>query len=222
MQKSANHITIIAFLLALFGGWTGGAGKAVASQACIEKVRAMHEGIWNPFNRPPYRSVMTEYDSTGEVLRVWDNIVQSPLRTISGVRESGAFALVVESSVWTGPSPEGPWATAQGLPDGRTDRILRSHQFMIDGIHFAECETGVVLDGRQVEKYTYKVKTAPDETQGGLWLADTNVIYFDPASERIMQWEKTDFQSAWAPQVNQDRHVTVFEYDVRIQVDAPG
>ncbi len=221
MKNSGKYLSAIAIGLTLLSGWVNGIEKASASQDCVENVQAMHKSVWDPFNRMPHRSTKTEYDPEGKVLRIWSNIVQSPLRTISGIRDSGNFALVVDSKVWTGPSLAGPWRATQGFPAGRKEKILRSHQFMIDGIHFAECGKSVVLDGRPVAKYTYKVRTAADKEQGGLWLADTNVIYFDPASKQIVKWEKTDFQSSWAPKENRDRHVFVFEYDAQIRVDAP-
>ncbi len=222
MKNSRKYIAVTAFFLAFLGGWVNGIEKASASQDCVETVQAMHKGVWDPFKRTPHRSTKTEYDPEGKVLRIWSNVVQSPLRTISGIRDSGNFALVVDSKVWTGPSLEGPWRATQGFPAGRKEKILRSQEFMINGIHSAECAQKVVLDSTEVEKYVYKVKTAADKTQGGLWLADTNIIYFDPASKQIIKWEKTDFQSSWAPQVNRNRHVFLFDYDLQIKVDAPG
>ncbi len=221
MKIFEKYMPVTLFCLALLTTWASGIEKAAASQDCIEKVRAMHKGAWNPFTRTPHRSVRTEYDSAGKVLLVWDNIVQSPLRTISGIRNQGPFALVIDNKAWTGPSLEGPWTSTQDLPAGRKENLMRLNQSTIDGIHSAECAQTVVLDGKNVEKYTFKIKTAADKKQGGLWLADTNTIFFDPAAQQIVRWEKTEMQSSWAPKPSQNRHITEFDYDPNIKVEAP-
>jgi hypothetical protein len=222
MKNSRKLMPVIAFGLAFANAWATGIDKVAASQDCVEKVQTMFKGVWNPFARPPYRSVKTVYDSADKVLRVFDSIVQSPLRTISGTRDNGYFALVIDSNVWTGPSLEGPWSPSQGLPANRKEKVMRAHQFMIDGIQSAQCARTVVLDGKELEKYVYKVKTAPDKERGGLWLAAANIIYFDPAAERIVRWEMSEMQSSWAPQVSPTREVTVFNFDGEIKVDAPN
>jgi hypothetical protein len=43
----------------------------------------------------------------------------------------------------------------------------------------------------------------------------------DKDTRMITQWEQTDFQTSFLPELNKERHVTVFTYDETIKLSRP-
>lgn len=195
--------------------------SALASDACLEEIKTLYANELNAYNRKPYRSVKTVYDAEGKQTHIFDNIVENPLETISGVRGT-VMAMVIDQQSWTGPSMEGPWSPAPAnLPPDRKAGHDAFRQAEIDGMSAGECAGQVDLDGRPALKYAFNIKTEPVEEMGGMWLADRNTIWLDPETKEILRWDKTDFQSNWAPEIDSSLHVEVFEYDETITVDPP-
>ena len=197
------------------------AASAFAADACLDEIKALYDNELNGYNRKPYRSAKTVYDANGKETHVFDNIVENPLETISGVRGTD-MTLTVGQQAWVGPSAEGPWSSAPAnLPPDRKAGHDAFRQAEIDGMSDGECGGEVDLDGRPALKYAFHIKTAPVEEMGGMWLADRNTIWLDPETKDILRWDKTDFQSNWAPEVDKALHVEVYEYDKTIKVDPP-
>lgn len=213
--------TIIVFASVLFA-WGVASGDTLAD-SCKEEISAMHyDGPLDPFARPPYRSEKQVFDADGNMLWVFDDIVETPLKTVSGVRGSGSFALVVDRSVWTGPSLEGPWSSApSNFPKDREAALKRTRDLRVEGITMAKCAGEVTLDGKTVRQYIFQTKPAPDEKQGGMWFAERSTVFVDPQKEEVVRWEMTDFQSSFMPDVNKEMHVFTFSYDPDLTVDIP-
>lgn len=202
-------------------GVIGASIPAVADE-CLEEIKALYANEMNPYNRGPYRSTKTVHDPAGKQTHVFENIVQTPLRTISGVVGSGAYTLVVDQKAWTGPKADGPWTPAPAnFPKDRKASHDAFRKAEIAGMTDGECSGEVDLDGKPALKYSFRIKTEPVKEMNGMWLADHNTVWLDPGSKEVLRWDKTDFQSNWAPDVSKERHVEVFEYDGSVRVNAP-
>ena len=189
---------------------------------CLAEIKALYGDEMNAYTRKPYRSTKTVYDADGRQTHVFENLVETPLRTISGVKGSGAYTLVVDLSAWTGPGADGPWTPAPAnFPKDRKAGHDAFREAEIAGMSDPECPGAVDLDGRPALKFVFRIKTEPVAEMNGMWLADHNTVWLDPASKDVLRWDKTDFQSNWAPDVSKERHVEVFEYDGSIKVTSP-
>ena len=217
IKKTSIALTTLGLCLTFFTG-----NATLANEAeCLAEIKALFQGELNSWNRRPYRSEKTVFDVNGAKIRIFDNIVQTPLRTISGVRD-GPMALVIDRDTWTGTSADGPWTKAPNqLPEGRKAAHAKFLEASINGMSNAKCNGVKNIDGRSLLNYSFHIKTEPDAQRGGMWLADQNAVYLTPETKEVVRWEKTDFQSSWAPQVNKELHVELFEYDNSIKIDRP-
>lgn len=195
-----------------------------AAQAgeCMDEVQALFSSSLDPFQRPAYRSQRTHFDDAGAKKSAFENVVQTPLRTISLV-EGGEAALVIDKDVWTGPSLDGPWTSAPStLPDNRRAAMQLSHEQQMANLSEPLCNGEVEVDGQQLLKFGFTTKTDPNPDQGGLWFGSTDAVYIDAATDQVMRWERTGFTSSFAPTPTNERSVETFEYDDTIKVDPPA
>ncbi len=189
---------------------------------CLDEVRALFAESLDPFQRPPYRSQRTHFDETGAKKSAFENVVQSPLRTISLV-EGGQAALVVDRDVWTGPGIDGPWTSAPStMPENRRAGIEQSHQQQLANLADPICGGEVEVEGRQLLQYGFTTKTDPNPDQNGLWFGSTDKVYIDAETRQVMRWERTGFTSSFAPNPSAERSLETFEYDETIRVDPPA
>ncbi len=191
------------------------------ADSCLDEVKALYQKEWNPFLRKPYRSVKTVYSPDGTKLRTFENVVETPLKTISGI-SGGEMGLVIDHETWTGPTADGPWTKAPfDLPKNRKESLDANYQLEIEGLSEAVCHGEVELQGRPHLKYEFHVRTAPNPLLGGLWAAARNTIWLDIDTRMVTQWEQTDFETSFQPELNKERQVTVFTYDESIQLKRP-
>lgn len=189
---------------------------------CADEVRALWDegGAMDPFARPPHRTTNTVHDADGTVLRVYDSVIETPLRTISGVRGTH-MTMAIDNDAWNGPDVDGPWTAIQGLPGDRragleADRIQRRAN-----LSDVQCPGLVARDAETYLAYGYTTRNDPDEAMGGFWYGSTDMVYLDPESRLPMIIEMTDFVTSFAPEPNPERHVVVFDYDPSIKVNPP-
>jgi hypothetical protein len=195
---------------------------AAQASECMDEVRALFSSSLDPFQRPAYRSQRTHFDEAGAKKSAFQNVVQTPLRTISLV-EGGAAALVVDQDTWTGPTLDGPWTSAPStMPDNRRAAMEMSLEQQVANLSEPACDGEVEVDGQQLLKYSFTTKTDPNPDQGGLWFGSSDTIYIDPATGQVMLWERTGFTSSFAPTPTAESSVETFEYDDAITVDPPA
>lgn len=196
---------------------------ASAEDACLESVRALwaEGGPLDPYQRPPHRTVNTIHDADGAVSRVFNSVIETPLRTISGVRGTH-MTLAVGNDVWNGPDVDGPWEKQpQGFTGDRragheADRMQRQAN-----LSDVACLGLVERDGVTYEAYSYTTRSDPNPDMGGAWYGSSDTVYVGPESGQVEMMEMGTFVSSWAPEPNGERHVIVFSYDPTIKVIAP-
>lgn len=192
------------------------------SEECLDEVRALWNegGPLDPYQRPPHRNTNTVRDADGNVTRVFDAVIETPLRTIAGVRDTH-MTLAIDNDVWTGPGVEGPWTPQQGFTgDRRAGHEAQRLQLQANATDIV-CHGMVERDGATYLAYGYTSKTDPDEAMGGSWFGSTDTVYLDPESRQVMIWEMGNFKSSWAPEPNGETHSFVYEYDPTIKVTRP-
>ncbi|ASP18883.1 hypothetical protein ANTHELSMS3_00157 [Antarctobacter heliothermus] len=191
--------------------------------ACHDRIAAMMQGgALDAFQRPPHRFSNTVTDPDGAVRYVFDTLWDTPARSVSGIKDSGNYTLVIDSDSWTGPSLTGPWTKAPNqLPPDREAFQRKQMAQMVANLTDTACPGTVDLDGMTYETVTYFTKTDPDDSMGGAWFGALNTVYIDPDTDQVMRWEMTDFVSSFAPEVSKDRHTQLFTYDPSISLKRP-
>lgn len=192
------------------------------SQTCLEETKALYGNEMNFYNRRPYRSEKVVFDPSGKQTHTFENVVENPLKTISGVKGSGFYTLTVDQEAWTGPSIEGPWTpTPTNFPSDRRAGHDAMRAAEMDGMSDAICHGEVDIDGQKAKKFEFSVKTDPIEEMGGMWLGDRSTVWIAVDTGEVLRWDRTNFTSNWAPEESKEVHVEVFNYDDTIKVTAP-
>ncbi|MGR3311727.1 hypothetical protein [Roseovarius indicus] len=198
------------------------ADRATASD-CLAEVRALwDEGApLDAFQRPPHENTNTVRDANGTVTEIYDSIIETPLRTIAGIRGTH-MTLAIDNDVWTGPGVNGPWTPQQGFTGDRraqynADRLQRQAN-----LTDAACHGTVDVEGASYLSYSFTTKSDPDEEMGGLWYGSSDTVYIDPGTRQVMIWEMGNFVSSWAPAPTGEHHRVVFTYDPSIKILRPG
>jgi hypothetical protein len=211
-----RYSAICAILVMLGGG-------AAADEACMEEIRALWaEGAaFDAYEWPPHRTVNTMHDADGNVTRVFTSLIETPLRTISGI-PGEHVTLAIENDVWTGPDFEGPWEKSpQGFTFDRRASHAREQAQRAANLEKVDCPGEVERDGVSFTAYSFTTRTDPNEDTGGSWFGSDNTVYLDPETGRVVIWEMSDFFSSWAPKPNGELHVITYQYDPTITVTAP-
>lgn len=202
--------------------WLAALTGAAHSGGCLDEVKSVYRESLYAYDRPAYRSEKSVYDPEGKLIHVFVSTVESPLRTISGVR-GDAMALVIDRQVWTGPGPDGPWTEApSNFPADRKAVHDRAHEQQLANISDVDCMGEVDVEGQTYLGYGFTTQTDPDPNQGGLFFGERSTVYLDPESREVMRWEQTDFITPWMAEPDRAHHVTVFQYDDTIHVTPPG
>lgn len=196
--------------------------QAVAD-ACRERIAAAFDGgPLDPRDRPPHRQTTTVLAQDGVEIRVFDTVMESALRSLSGVRGSGTYTLVIDRQSWTGPAPDGPWSKAPNLlPDDRMDQIDRIRRQEQANLSDTACPGAQELNGQGVEVFVFTTRTDPDPSMGDAWYGARNTVYFDPDTNRVLRWEMTDFRNSWSSGIGTERHVILYDYDSSIRLPEP-
>lgn len=202
--------------IALFAALASMPGAALAD-ACRDEIVALMQGALDPFNRPPHIQKTIVYDPDGAVK--WDllSLVETPLRTISGQPSSNWFTMAIDTQVWNGPSPEGPWtANAAGMPEGRAEAMAEDQQEMIANLTDTDC---LGPDEAGSMRYTYRTQTTPDAT--GAYFGSLDTITVDAASGQVILFDRTEFINSWSEGVSMERWVSEVTFDDAIKVNPP-
>ncbi|MFN3144600.1 MAG: hypothetical protein ACE368_04700 [Paracoccaceae bacterium] len=197
-------------------------GAPAMADACLDEVRAFYAQHLDPFARRPHRTVTQVYNPDGTPQRIFDAVIESPMRTIAGVAAESHYTLAIDSGVWNGPTHDGPWTDAgAGLPEDR-DAVMRlEHQQRTANLRDAACNGMVERDGRMLLNYAFSTQSDPDPDRGGYFYGATHSLFVDPDTMEPQVWEMTAFVNPWSQAPGMDRHVVTFTYDDGIRLTAP-
>lgn len=200
------------------------AAPAVAvADDCLDEVRQVYTVDLDPFARPPHHMENTVHDPDGAVIRVFDSWIETPLVSMSGVRDAGLYALVRDRDSWIGPSPDGPWTKAPNqLPDNRRETTARLHAEQAANIADAACLGTVEQEGRTWIAYRFTTRTDPDPEMDDTWFGATTTVYLDPETRLPGLYEQVDMVSKWAPEPSTERHVIRVTYDPAMSLPQPA
>jgi len=192
-----------------------------ASADCADEIDALFDGPLDAWQRPPHAQLQTTHEADGSVSAVTDNLVETPLRSMGGVRDSGFFAIVIDRRMWQAAGPEGPFSfVGEVLPE---DREARQRQLEADRRANAteqECFGEVTLeDGRTAMKYAFRSRSNPDPS--GVWTGAHHTIFVEPSGARVIRWEFRDNMAHYAPEPDDKTIVTEFDYSVPVTIEAP-
>ncbi len=189
---------------------------------CTAQIAAMFKGgPLDAYQRPAHRHEKQVRDASGTVTVTFQSIVETPLRTISGVK-GGDMTLAIDDDTWTGPGPDGPWEpSVNNMPKDRKPWHLALQAQQAKNLTNTECKTGVMFEGASYDVVRYSTKTDPNPDMGNAFFGSTDTAYVDPKTRQVMRLEQTGFFSSWLPEPGTDIHTTVFTYDASIKVSAP-
>ncbi len=210
------RILIVAFALCL----------AIPAQsnadACRDEIAALFDGgPLDPYQRPSHRHEKQVFDASGTPTHTFASIVQTPLRTISGIK-GGDMTLAIDDDTWTGPSPDGPWTPSQNnMPKDREPwhRAMQAQQAA--NLTNTACPGIVNFEGTQWLSYRYSTKTDPNPDMNNAFFGSTDTVYIAPDTMQVMRLEQTGLFSSWLPEPGKDTYVTTFTYDPAITITAP-
>lgn len=189
---------------------------------CTAEIAAMFEGgPLDAYQRPAHRHEKQVSDAEGNITLTFQSIVETPLRTISGVK-GGDMTLAIDDDTWTGAGPDGPWASSQNnMPKDRKPWHLALQSQQAKNLTDTECFESVTFEGVNYNVVRYSTKTDPNPEFNNAFFGSTDTAYIDPASKQVMRLEQTGFFSSWLPEPGKDTHTTVFNYDPLVKVSAP-
>lgn len=219
-SKLTANCAKLFFGLVLFGSGTA-ASSPHAHADCLDEVKALYANELDGYKRPPYRATRIHYDENGGKKVGYDDVVETPLKTVSLIH-GGEATLAVGQDSWTGPSLTGPWTKAPNrFTDDRRETHRKQLEQSIKNMSNAVCGGEVELDGKTYLHYRYTTKTDPDPAMGGFWFGATEDVNLDPKTKLVMRWDMTDFVSSFAPNASKERSTATFVYDDTIEVTAP-
>lgn len=190
-------------------------------EKCLAEVKALFSNEFNAYNWPPYKSVRIHTDATGKKTAGFDNVVETPLRTISLTHGSKA-ALAIDQQIWVGPTVNGPWKKSpNNFPKDRQKIHAMQHAQSLKNMTDAKCEGEVELNGKKLMLYKYSTKTDPIKERANMWFGGTDAIYYDPKSRRVMRRVQTDFINSFTKGKSKDVITEDFTYDPEIKILEP-
>lgn len=189
---------------------------------CSSQIAAMFTGgPLDAYQRPPHRHEKQVTDAAGNVTITYQSIVETPLRTISGIKD-GAMTLAIADDTWTGPGPNGPWTSSENnMPKNRKPWHQAMQAQQAKNLAATECLDGVAIGGNTWDMVRYSTKTDPNPDMNNAFFGSSDTVYIDPETKQVMRLEQTGFFSSWLPEPGKDTHVTQFSYDADIKIAAP-
>lgn len=190
-----------------------------AAESCRDEIAALFKGgALDPFMRPARREVTMRVMPDGSETLVTDVEWEAVTRSIS--ESGGTFYLVYGTTMWSGPSRDGPWMnTGSPLPEDFEEMTRQMADQNAANITEAQCPGTVDLDGRTVIQYSYRTRTDPN--RHGSWFGGHYTAYIDPESGRLERLEIRDPVSSWAPDPAPHTDITTVTYDPTIQITRP-
>lgn len=194
---------------------------AIAKADCLTRIKTLYANELDAYKRPSYRSLRLHLDEAGKKKAGSDNIVETPLRTISYVHGSVA-TLVLDEKIWNGETINGPWQKApHNFPKNR--RALHEHNqaAYIKNLTDAKCNGKVKHAGKTYLHFHFATKTDPLKDQGGKYIGASHDVYLDPKTKLVMIWEKTNFISSYSKTPSKEKTIETFTYDNTIKITEP-
>lgn len=189
---------------------------------CRDRIAAMFDGgALDAYQRPPHRHEKQVMSADGTVQTTFTSVVQTPLRTISGVK-GGDMTLAVDDRTWTGPGPDGPWSESPSNfpPDRETwHKAMQAQQAA--NLTDVSCPGIVDVNGTVLENFRFSTRTDPNPDQNGAYFGSSDSVYVSPETGQVMRWDQSGLYSSWLPTPGNDLYVTRFDYDPAIRVDPP-
>lgn len=185
--------------------------------ACREEIAALFDGgAMDPFARPPHVQTVKEYNAEGVLQRENFNYSETPMRTIAG--SGGHYTMAIDTKVWTGPSPEGPWTdTGQSLPEDRDQTMVTFTKQTQANLVDTVCHG---TDAEGYLHYTYRSKTDPDEN--GMFFGALSEIWVNPKTGHVEKMQMSEFVNSWSDGVSDNQQTLEFDYSQTVKVDPPG
>lgn len=189
---------------------------------CTSRIAAMFSGgPLDAYQRPPHRHEKQVTDVAGNVSTTFQSIVETPLRTISGIK-GGAMTMTIDDDTWTGPGPDGPWTPSENNnPKNRKPWHNAMQAQQAKNLTATECTDGVTLDGSTWNMVRYSTKTDPNPDMNNAFFGSSDTVYIDPETMQVIRLEQTGFFSSWLPEPRKDTHITLFTYDPDVEITAP-
>lgn len=189
---------------------------------CKTRIAAMFDGgPLDAYRRPPHRHEKQVLSASGAVQFTFASVVQTPLRTISGIK-GGDMMLAVDDRTWTGPTADGPWTeTASNFPPDRATLHATMRAQQAANLTDVSCPGLVDVNGTILENVRFSTRTDPNPDMSDAFSGSSNSVYIDPDSQQVMRWDMTGLFSSWLPTPGTDLHITRFSYDPTIRVDPP-
>ncbi len=189
---------------------------------CTSQIAAMFTGgPLDAYQRPPHRHEKQVTDADGNVSITFQTIVETPLRTISGIK-GGAMTLTIDDDTWSGPGPDGPWASSENTnPKNRKPWHNAMQAQQAKNLTATECTDGVTLEGNTFDIVRYSTKTDPNPDMNNAFFGSSDTVYIDPETRQVILLEQTGFFSSWLLEPRKDQHITRFTYDPNIKITAP-
>lgn len=209
-------------LLAAVGAVCASISQPALADDCTAQIAAMFAGgPLDAYQRPPHRHEKQVADATGNVSITYQSIVETPLRSIFGIKD-GAMTLAIDDDTWTGPGPDGPWTPSENnMPKNRKPWHQAMQAQQVKNLTATDCVDGVMLDGHTWNMVRYSSKTDPNPDMNNAFFGSTDTAYIDPETLQVMLLEQTGFFSSWLPEPGTDTHTTRFTYDPAIKITAP-
>lgn len=198
------------------------ASQPTLADDCKSQIAAMFMGgPLDAYQRPPHRHQKQVTDVDGNVSITYQSIVETPLRTISGIK-GGAMTLTIDDDTWNGPGPDGPWVSSENNnPKNRKSWHNAMQAQQSKNLTATECTDGVTLDGNTFDIVRYSSKTDPNPDMGNAFFGSSDTVYIDPETKQVILLEQTGFFSSWLPEPGKDTHTTRFTYDPNVKITAP-
>lgn len=198
------------------------AASPAHSDDCTAKIAAaFNGGALDAYQRPAHRHEKQVLNAEGEVNFTFLSIVETPLRTIAGLKH-GDMTLTIDDQTWTGPGPDGPWAASENnMPKDRKTWHLALQAQQAKNLTKTDCERSVELDGTTYEMLRFTTQTDPNPDANNAFFGGTTTAYIDPNTQNLMRLDVTELFSSWLPEPGTDTHITRFTYDPSIRVNTP-
>jgi len=129
---------------------------------CLAEIDALHDGPLNPLVRTPHRVERIITEANGAVTSIWDDVIETPLRAITGIRGQ-QMTLILDRDCWTGPTAGGPWTLQPGqLAENRIATMTTQQAARRAGIEDAERPGLTEVDGRMLTEYRFVARWQAD------------------------------------------------------------
>ena len=196
--------------------------QPVLADDCTAQIAAMFNGgPLDAYQRPSHSHEKQVSDAQGNVTYTFQSIVETPLRTISGVK-GGDVTLAIDDDTWTGPTPDGPWTKSENnMPKDRKPWHLALQAQQAKNLSDTDCAVGVEFEGSTYNIVRYSTKTDPNPDMGNSFFGSSDTAYIDPMTQQVMRLKQTGFFSSWLPEPGVDVHTTRFTYDPSIKINTP-